>query len=323
MAAQKRREIRIPEDAKAFIKMDFKKFKKKNKNYYDSKKEMKRDYFSELLYNLSGTIDFLLRYKHVPEENMQAFKCEAYTQLAGKKESPAFIKYISEVIKEDGVESIPNMDLFPIILSEIISDINRTNEEEKKKDPEAAQFDASELYDLNSLILKKKLKKAAKKGIDEDIAIDVLSIIPCDEAMKYSKYFRVKSLLEALYFHAKTKEVNFEKVVKLVIDEEYYDTMISYALQERKEKYQKFNDSQRRLFNQITNWVFEELEEMDKSTIQLIIENYVKARKKDNAAGKDGNRRYFLSSLPEEDFPHICKVVEQIKNKDPEAEKFL
>ena len=39
MAAQKnQRGIRIPEDVKAFVKMDYKKFKKKNKKFHLKKK---------------------------------------------------------------------------------------------------------------------------------------------------------------------------------------------------------------------------------------------------------------------------------------------
>ena len=324
MAAQKnQRGIRIPEDVKAFVKMDYKKFKKKNKKYFSSKKEMKKDYYSELLYNLAETIDFLLKFKHRQNEEIQRIKTEAYRQIAGKEESPAFIKYIIKIVKEDGVEEIPNMEYFPIILSEIISDINKANAAAKKENPEAALYDASELYELNYLILKKKLKKAAKKGINEDVALDVLSVIPTNDAMKYSKYFRAKSVLEILYTHAAKKQIDFKKVIKLLVDEENYDVFISYALQERKEKVQKFNENQKTFFNEVTSWVFEELEEMDISTIRAIIENYVKTRKQDDMAGKDGNRRYFLSSLPADDFPNICKVVEQMKNKNSDYEKYL
>lgn len=323
MAREHEREIEIPNDTKAFMKMNWKKFKKKNKEYFDSKKEMKENYFSEMLYLLADTIDYLIRFSHIDDPKVQEVKTRCYQQLSGNPESPDFIRYITKVVKREGVSAIPNMEFFPIILSEIISDINRVNAEEKEKDPEAPQFDASELYELNMLILKKKLKKAAKKGIDEDVAIDVLSVIPCSDAMKYSKFFRIKSVFDILYIHSKTKIIDFKEVIKLLIDDEWYDVPIQYALQERKEKFQKFNEKQKSFFNSITTWVFQELEDSDKSTIFEIIQNYVKTRKRDDSRGKDGNRRYFLSSLPEDEFPRICKIVEQIKNKDPEAEKYL
>lgn len=323
MAQQNKRKIRIPEEVHSFAKMDFKKFKKKNKDYYDSKKELKQSYFSELLYDLADTIVFLVRNSHIQDEKVQEVKNACYCQLSGKKESPAFIKYISKVIKEDGVESIPNIQFFPIILHDIISDINAYNEKVKKENPDAEVFDASELYELDNLILKKKLKKAAKKEIDEDLAFDLLSIIPCNDAMKFSPYFRIKSIFEIMYFHSKTKKIDFKNVIKLLIDEEYYDVIISYALQERKEKFQKFNESQKVFFNDISSWVFDELEEMDKSTIESILKTYVKTRKRDDEANKDGNRRYFISSLPDSMYPKICKIVEKMKKEDSTVEKYL
>ena len=99
--------------------------------------------------------------------------------------------------------------------------------------------------------------------------------------------------------------------------------MIAFALQERKEKFQRFNDSQKAFFNDISSWVFDELEDMDKASIEQILKTYIKTRQKDKRDGKDGNRRYFISSLPEEMYGKICKVVEKIKNEDSEAEKFL
>lgn len=324
MAAQKKhRGIRIPENVKEFTKMNFKEFKKENKEYHSSKKKLKKLYFYDMLYLLSDTIDFLLRYKHIQSEEIQKIKSRAYSQLAGKDDSTDFIKFITKVVKEEGIESVENIEYFPIILSEIITDINKANASAKSADPEAAQFDATEFYELNYLILKKKLKKAAKKGIDEDVALDVLCVIPTNDAMKYSKYFRAKSVLEILYSHAAKKNIDFKKIVKLLIDKEYYDIFISYALQERKEKVQKFNEKQKSFFNDVTTWVFEELEDMDSSTIRSILENYIKTRRQDDMAGKDGNRRYFLSSLPEDDFPNICKIVEQLKNKNSENEKYL
>ena len=126
-----------------------------------------------------------------------------------------------------------------------------------------------------------------------------------------------------MYFHSKTKKIDFKNVIKLLIDEEYYDVIISYALQERKEKFQKFNESQKVFFNDISSWVFDELEEMDKSTIESILKTYVKSRKRDDEANKDGNRRYFISSLPDSMYPKICKIVEKMEKEDSTVEKYL
>ena len=70
-------------------------------------------------------------------------------------------------------------------------------------------------------------------------------------------------------------------------------------------------------------WIFDQLEDMDDHEIKQIIENYIRVRSKDATQGKDGNRRYFLSSLPESDYPNITRVIKMIKNNNPDAEKYL
>ena len=99
--------------------------------------------------------------------------------------------------------------------------------------------------------------------------------------------------------------------------------IISYALQERKEKFKGFNDVQMKFVVETNEWIFDQLEDMDDHEIKQIIENYIRVRSKDAAQGKDGNRRYFLSSLPESDYPNITRVIKMIKNNNPDAEKYL
>lgn len=61
--------FRIQEGAKDFAKLDLKKFKKKEGDYYDSKKELKRAYYSRLVDDLPDAIEFVVfdGYKEVPE----------------------------------------------------------------------------------------------------------------------------------------------------------------------------------------------------------------------------------------------------------------
>ena len=66
-----------------------------------------------------------------------------------------------------------------------------------------------------------------------------------------------------------------------------------------------------------------EMRKPDPFERKCIVENYIRVRSKDATQGKDGNRRYFLSSLPESDYPNITRVIKMIKNNNPDAEKYL
>ncbi len=321
--ANNQEKVRIPDEVKEFAKASFKKFKKRNKDYYDSKKELKNAYYSSLTFDLQVVIEFILKKGHIQNESIQDYKNRCFKQIAGE-DGPKFVKFLIKYISKNGMDEIENIEFLPIILYEIIGSIHKYNETQKAENgPEAPVFDSTDLIELTQLILKKRLKKADKKGIPSDIALDILCIIPTSDAMKFSPYFRVKSVFEILYKHAEHKEVKFDTIMNFLLEDKFYDYVIGFALQERKEKIKTFNDTQKALFNDINEWVFNNLEDSDKTTIESIIKTYIKTRKRDDLAGKDSNRRYFISSLPETAYPRICKVVNKLIAEDEDAKKYL
>lgn len=311
----------IPSNVRDFAEISFKEYKADNKSYFDSKKELRKDYFATLAYDLPDVIDWILRNGHLQKPEIQEIKNKCYAKLAGDEgRGPAFIQYLIKYLESD--LEIENMEFFPIILHEIIADILKFNEEHKDK-PEEMVEKPDELFELYELILKKRIKKAKKKGIPEDLIFDLLGIMPCKEAAEYSGFFRAKAIFDILYAYAETQPVAFATVIEFLFSEDDYRYVIGYALQERRDKYKTFGELQKKLFNDINEWVFPRLEERDKKDIKDILENYIGVRKRDAAQGKDSNRRYYISSLPETLYPHIVKAVEQIKNSDSEAEKYL
>ena len=62
MSNKNRNSVRINQDAKDFAKITFKKYKKEQGDYYDSKKELKSSYAMYLIDLLPGTIDFVAKY---------------------------------------------------------------------------------------------------------------------------------------------------------------------------------------------------------------------------------------------------------------------
>ena len=311
----------IPMEVRDFATMTLKKYKKENGDYFDSKKELKKDYFASMSYDLPAVIDWVLRNGHIQNQEVQEIKNGCYQKLAGE-EGPAFIKYLTKYVDDYGLE-MPNIEFLPIILHEIIGDIIKYNEEHKEQ-PDEQIAPPDDLFGLAEKILKKRLKKAKKKGFQENLAFDLLCILPSKEATQYAAFFRTRAVFDTLYNYATTiPTLNFGAIIEFLYAETDYRFVIGYALQERKEKYKNFNENQKKLFNDINEWIFNELEKLEKDDIQDILENYIKVRKRDASQGKDGNRRYYVSALPSSIYPKICKVVERIKNSDAEAEKYL
>ena len=105
--------------------------------------------------------------------------------------------------------------------------------------------------------------------------------------------------------------------------DDYVPSIITFALLERKEKISGFNDTQKKLFNSITEYCFKTMEDMKKDDIVAILKAYTEARKRDESQNKDTNRRYYISSLPESDYPRILKVVSKIIELDEDMKKYF
>ena len=65
------------------------------------------------------------------------------------------------------------------------------------------------------------------------------------------------------------------------------------------------------------------MEEMKKDEIYDILKSYTDVRKRDESQGKDTNRRYYISSLPESDYPRILKAVDRLCNTDEKLKKYF
>lgn len=310
-------------DAEHFAKLNEDKFikKQKKKMSWYSKKELQECYFLELMDLLPGTIMFLILQGYVRKDEIQALKNSIFKNLIKKK----FIKFIASEIK-DG-EEIENIEFLPIIIKEILGIIEKTNKEMLAKDPNCKLIESDDIVELNKLILKKKIKKMVKKGVDANIAFDVLSIIPTKEILnlyRSSKIFRIKSLFDCLYEHSKTKTIPFADIISYVLGREYYPAIIAYALLERKEHFGTLNESQKAFYLQVSTWCFDSLEkELDKDEIVGVIETYTSTRKRDELNGKDTNRRYALSTLSEDDYPKLKKIINEMVVRDESIKKYL
>lgn len=310
--------IRINEDAKEFAKITFKRYKKEQGDYYDSKKELKSSYAMYLIDLLPGTIEFIVKYGYINKEEVQNVKVEIYKKI----NDPDFIKLIKKELKNGN--KIDNIKLLPIIIKEILMEGKKLNDEALAKDPNAKLYDMSDLVELSQLILKKKMKKLGKLGISSNVAFDALSIIPCDKALESSQFYRIHSLYECLYEHAKSSAIPFAELMNGMIEPSYYPAFITFALLERKEKFTKLTDAQKKLYLDISNWCFDTMENsLNKEEISTIIKTYVAGRKKDESQGKDGNRRYALSSLSATDYEKISKVINKMVAEDDTIKKYL
>lgn len=310
--------VRIHDDALDFAKITFKKYKKKYADDTDSKKETRAGYYMFLVDLLPRTIEFVVKYGYIKQEEVQETKDAIFSKLSDE----GFVKFLKKLIK-DG-EKIENIKLLPIVIKEIVAAAEKFNTEELAKNPNAAIVDVTDLIELSQLIMRKKLKKFEKEGIDTALAFDVLSVIPKDDVLASSQNYRIHMLMDTLYEHAKSKTVPFATIINILVGEEFYPMFTVFALLERKEKFGTLTDAQKVLYLDISNWVFNIMEkELSKEQLQEVVNTYIRSRRRDESQNKDGNRRYVLSTLSETDYPRISAFIKKLIANDDTLKKYL
>lgn len=319
MSSNNNRRVKINSDAKDFAKASLKKYKKGCSDY-DSKKEIKEGFNLYLIDLLPGAIDFTVKYGFIRQDEVQETKNAIYEKFVSD-DYLGFIKQLKKEIKNGN--KIRNIKLLPIVIRSILKEADKANKELLAQDPSAKIYDMSNLVELSKLILKKKLKKMEKRGIDVNMAFDVLSIIPDESCLRSSQNYRIYGMMDALYEHSRTKTIPFETIMETIVSKEWYLVFCAFALLERKEKFGQLTDSQKQFYLSVTTWTFKTMESLSKDEIQNIVRVYVNGRKRDDANGKDGNRRYALQTLPEADYPKIKKVLNRMIADDESIKKYL
>ena len=314
--------IDVPKDVLRMSKITLKKFKKKKVEEGEdfSKKELKKAYMDELIDYLPETIDFLLRYGGIQTNEMKDLRNSIYGKIADHK----FIKYLTKQIKDD--EDVGDIRLLPAIIRDIISEVKMQEEKDKQQNPNAnISYDTSDILNLSQLILKKKIKKADKDlGIDPDVALDLLMVIPHKSMLKDRQInYRLRLFMNVLYEHAKTADINYESCLKLVGLNEYAQSVVVFNLLERRSKFNNFNENQQKLFIAINEWMLNQLEEMNRTDLESVLKLYTDLRKRDASQNRDEDRRYFLKSVPEDEFPNLKKVINHMIDNNGDIEKFF
>lgn len=332
------REFEIPEDVRHFCKASLKKFKKKYGDEFDSKKEMARAFYYELLEYLPDTIDFLVQNASIVYSNnprLQDAKNEFIEIRERVKEAinEDFLKVLKKAIKNG--EEIKKIKLFPIILREFILEYKDMDIEAKAKNPNISDELhgnwISEAIDTGYAIMKKKVNKLAEKLGNDDLALDLYFVLPTDSLLQKSQVYRIRALMDTMFSHAERDEVvDFNQIMKTMISEEYYPAIIKYALMEYRQKDGRdvrdtlsAHKTAVDLYNQITIWCFDTMEKFDKDLLKELLNRYIKERKTADDQNKDHPRRFCLNAVSETDYPRTVACIKSIKANDANAEKYF
>lgn len=318
-------DFKIPKDVTKGFMITFKKWKKEN-DFYSGKKEAKKAFFAEKL-DIFGHSVIPLLVKYGFRNEVKEIKNDLYEVIT----DPDFVKVtFKSVDKGDGFE---NMVLYPIVVQDIGEALARQAKAEAAEGNNVVP-DMDDMLETSKAILAKRLKKAKKMGIDEATSYSCLSIIPTVEILNIKndersskKFYIYRKLLTAMYSLAKDKplSVKVDDLIEFVFrkGEEYIPTFIACVILEKKERQNSMTETQKRLFNDLTTWAFGKLETLDKETINLVLNLYVNVRKDDENNNRDSARRFYISSLPENEYPKTLAAMKKIIDRSEDNKKYF
>lgn len=311
-------EFKIPKIVSKFANKTWKKYWKENKDVFDSKKDGLKEFCLYLQDMMPDVVEFLIRYGHINNDEVKQVKNDCFAKIINED----FIKYLGKRIKKDE-DYAKELKMFPILVREIGMAAEQENQKALAQNPQAAVYDMSDLYEISKKLMKKQMKKMMEIGISEEMAFDLLSLIPSPKAMQYSPVYRIRNLFNSLYEWSKSKAVPFKDIMNVIVKEEQYTNFIVFALLEKREVLSNMSDAQKNLYTDITTWCVETMEGMNPHDITEIINAYIKARNRDESNGKDCARRYNLGVLTAEDYPHINAVITRMVAENGDIQKYL
>lgn len=182
-----------------------------------------------------------------------------------------------------------------------------------------------------SKLLKGRIKEIQEKiDIDKMLLTEILAIAPAEWIISNPRvtgiYFR-KIMKKVYYFAGQENSVLHEltakqikKLFSMIFGKNLIDVVAVEALLEPKETMRNFNEHQLALWNTMTQFALTVIEKQeDKEQIKKLIKYYVQRRTNDAKNNRDSARRIQLSTVSEEDYPKIAKIVAKLASKEEYA----
>lgn len=332
---------RVPKDVVKFVKMNFKSFKKANKDFFEGcegKKEKKKAikrlrtrYIDDLIEYFPASIEYVICNAGSNDKNIQ----DIVEAIKEKIYDEHFVSYLIELIETD--VKIDNMELLPVVYRFLLIQAHKMAEESKETG-ENNEYDNDDVLKLIKLIIKKKYKKLVSRGVPEKQAFDLCTILPTVKVFKHNYLYRhfINTLLTCMYDYARDSEVRFNEIISVLLktkDEDNDDnedarngmlaSVVTQILLEKKAIIADFTETQKSLYNQITRWALTTLEKIgSREKIEDTLRTYIRIRRNDERKHRDGNRRIYLSTISADDYPKIASVV-KILSENTEFKKYL
>lgn len=189
---------------------------------------------------------------------------------------------------------------------------------------------------LTNLLKKRSAELSKITLLPPDLIINLLVVMPTANCISSNKFIgiQVNRVNRKIYNTVATmEEVDSEDFMftkkqfkKLYTDlfgkEALIDVSLSILL-EGKEVIKHFNKRQMKVFNAITEFALDIINEQKKDAIRDIVSEYISRRSTDAKRDRDYARRIKLSEIDSDEYKKLAKIVGEIKEEIPDVSKYL
>jgi hypothetical protein len=285
------------------------------RNFIDTKikklgKEERIDFLRE---EMPGVAEFYIRKGHHEQDKVQ----KIFDKLSDEK----FVGVLNKWIKE----AKDNDEEIDIGIVTLITDFL------EKRSNNLDEDTVSKYVSAIDKILKKKVKKlSGKLDLDKDFIKELLVVLPDESYASEGKYigFTVQRMLRRIYLISKDNDIclkdtkQLKKLFKALFGSEMLGWVAINILLERKENMKQFNNKQLDVWNLLSNFALDTLNDMEKDDLKEFISFYADRRAKDAEKNRDSARRIQLSQVSQDDYGRIAKAVCRLSEKD-KVKKYL
>ena len=267
--------------------------------------------------NQKEIIEFVIKDAH--KQKYAEMANELYKKLATKKVAKA-LKKISK--SDEGLDCG-----FAVVIANMFEKIHNM------KDVEIDEEVKDVFIGIINKILKPRIKTINKKlDLDPEVIKELLIITPDVGYISDEKFvsFYSQKMLRKLYMLTESKEVNLtepkqvKQLFSKLFGKKLLDVIAVHILLEKREFSKNFSEKQKALWNLMTKFALDTIENQDKNHIIELLEYYCNLRKKHAQNNRDGVRRIDFNEIKEDEYPKLCKNIKNFrKNSKESLTKFL
>lgn len=248
-----------------------------------------------------------------------------FTTLINSKKFFKTFKLASKLDRDYCVE-------FCTVIGDYLENVKRLGDEYQPTDELKEKY-ATLLED----ILKERAKTLSKKtGLPADMIINLLVTMPTQNCYSSPKfiYIQLNRVNRKVYkIAANISELDnpdykiAPKQLKILYSELFGKDVLCdiciHNLLDRKDAIKQFNDRQLKMYNAVTKFTLDFINQQNKDTILDILSAYILRRNNDENHHNDSARRVKLQEVDNEEYGKISKCVARLISEKPEFARFL